>query len=130
MFAAWVECTHSEIERRASLLRKTAMRFAHATLVRTFEAWCESTQLAAEAQADREQRARTLVRQWLHRRESMTFGAWLSHAHSCKAIKRRAAYAIGPGRLLHMVMRTWVYVCHFSRLAPSQRLAHVLSRSD
>ena len=86
------------------------MRISHASLVRTFEAWCELMRMAAEEKAAREQRALAMAARWLSPYLSMTFIAWVEFVQRCTAIKTRAAYAIGPGRMISMAMRTWACV--------------------
>lgn len=83
------------------------MRLAYTTLVKTFDAWRGEALHAAEERAAREARALTMAAHLMNPYVGMTFAAWVEHVERCLEIKKRAAFAIGPGRLLHMVMRTW-----------------------
>jgi len=82
---------------------------AYACLVETFDAWRELMRMAAFGRSEREQLAIKLALQWRSPFMSLTFEAWQAYTKKNMEIKKRAAYAIGPGRILHMVMRTWAH---------------------
>ena len=102
-----VEAVHEELGRRQELLRRAAMRLVNASLVQTLDAWKQLVQLNLVERAQREQRAVAMYARWLFGTVAVCFQAWAEWKDDVRAIKRRAANAIGPGRLLHMCMRTW-----------------------
>jgi len=109
VFSEWARIVLDEVDRRATLLRKTAMKMAYASLVQTFEAWRELLKAAAVAREEREQLAKKMAGRMRNPFVWMCFEALRAHSARSVAIKQRAAYAIGPGRILHMVMRTWAH---------------------
>lgn len=109
VFSVWSASVGEAFDRRRNVLKKAAMRLAHATLVKTFDAWHSVQRQAVEARERREQLAVKMAARMRIPYVVMTFDAWASHVEKSVAIKKRAAYAIGPGRLKHIVMRTWAY---------------------
>ena len=108
-FAAWVASVAEEADRRAALLKKTAMRMANSCLVKTFEAWRDLLRLAAEEREAAEQRALKFALRLIAPYIGLCFEAWAEDVQRTKRIMRRAAHAIGPGRLLFVVFRTWAH---------------------
>lgn len=106
-FQAWAGYCGEETEKRLAQLRQAAMRMVHAALVQTFEAWVALVKQAYIERAEREQRALNLMQRMMHPYLVHTFEALKENREHNLAVKRKAAFAIGPGRLMHMVMRKW-----------------------
>ena len=85
------------------------MKLAYSTLVKTYEAWKQFTRDETQARLDREQHALRMAGRCFIPYVGLCFEAWVSQTATTIAIKKRAAFAIGPGRLLHMVIRTWAH---------------------
>ena len=100
---------HSQIARRAALVKRTGMRIAYATLFKTYDCWKLFTRQVIEEREDREQKALQMAGRWFSPMVGRCYDAWLSHTAAVVEIKRRAAFAMGPGRLLHISMRTWAH---------------------
>ena len=107
VFYAWAEMVGAEVARQDSLLRATANRLFRACLVQTYQKWRRLTAEAVAARLAREEAAVSLAISFLAPMVSKVFGAWRSWTSERRTRLARAAYAIGPARLLFMCMRTW-----------------------
>ena len=108
-FNAWAGYCGEETEKRMAQLRQAAMKIAYSCLVQTFAGWVEFVKLEYVERAEREARALNMAMRMMQPYVVWCFEALQTHCERAKAVKRKAAHAIGPGRLLHMVIRTWAH---------------------
>ena len=113
-FLTWRDTAVEAINERKEMFRK-ASNFAtqlfldreRHLLMMVFDAWRDQAQSSKHSRF----RASLIAARMLNSLLGRCFDAWLDyisiHVVEEKRILRRAAYAIGPGRLLALVFRTW-----------------------
>ena len=113
-FFTWRDAAVEAINERKEMFRK-ASNFAtqlfldreRHLLMMVFDAWRDQAQSSKHSRF----RASLIAARMLNSLLGRCFDAWLDyisiHVVEEKRILRRAAYAIGPGRLLALVFRTW-----------------------
>ena len=102
-FAAWYEAVEAALTARRELLQRVGNRLANRTATLAFERWREMV----EAQREQVGRARQLAGRMLNALSGRCFDSWRSFVAEQRRILHRAAYAIGPGRLLSIAYFTW-----------------------
>ena len=95
----------SELHSSRDLVLQRALRLrCRMTLRRAMVGWRGEARFAFEQRVAKG--GRVLAR-FARRLESLTFDGWCRFVQQKKAILGRAAYAIGPGRMLGACFRTW-----------------------
>ena len=100
-FAAWHEAVEAAVEAR----RKALLRLAMRTLVLAFERWKDQF----FEQKEQKDKMRQLMARMLNALLGRCFDGWVVFYEEQRRILRRAAYAMGPGRLLSIAYFTWSY---------------------
>ena len=102
-FDSWRNEVSATVSARRELLRNVANRVANRGLTLAFERW------KAQINEQKEQiaRAKQLAARMLNALTGRCFDGWVAFATEQKRILRRAAYAIGPGRILSVAYYTW-----------------------
>ena len=103
VFDAWHADVAATLSARRETLRRVGNRLANKTLSLAFERW------RAQVAEQKEQiaRARQLAARMLHELTGKCFDGWMRFANEQRRILRRAAFAIGPGRVLYLTFNTW-----------------------
>lgn len=102
-FEAWKEDVQATVRDRKELLRKIGNRVMNRTLALSFERWKGQI----DEQKEQIARAKQLAARMLNGLLGKCFDGWTAFATEQKRIMRRAAYAIGPGRILSVAYFTW-----------------------
>ena len=95
----------SELHSSRDLVLQRALRLrCRMTLRRAMVGWRGEARFAFEQRVAKGGR---ILARFARRLESLTFDGWCRFVQQKKAILGRAAYAIGPGRVLGACFRTW-----------------------
>ena len=108
-YTAWATYVKETLEERYSCLTRVTARMMHKSLALTFDMWVDATRQSIIEKAEREHRLVQLAALWMSPLLASTFQAWIDLVSDNREIKAKAAYSIGPGRLLHMCLRTWAH---------------------
>jgi len=110
-FDMWHSNVLADQARRKALLQKIGNRIANRTSTLAFDRW--KSQIAE--QKSQTQRARQLAARMLYAMVGRCFDGWMKFIDWQRRIFRRAAYAIGPGRLLSMAIYSWIVMVREAR---------------
>lgn len=100
---AWHEAVVDIVHSRNETLRHAVNLLANRVLSLSFDCWVEQVQKKKTVLEN----CRRLAGRLLHALTGKCFDAWLEYIAEQRRVFWRAAYAIGPGRLLSLAYRTW-----------------------
>lgn len=102
-FTIWQDWVVETVTARNEALRRVANRIGNRALTLAFDTWVEQIDEKKRKMAN----ARHLAARMLNALTGKCFDGWVTYVEEKHRILRRAAYAIGPGRLVYMVFQTW-----------------------
>ena len=102
-FEAWRDDVQATVNSRREVLRRVSNRMVNRTLTLAFERWKGQVVEQKQQIARAKQHAARMINGLLGK----CFDAWTAFEKELKRIKRRATYAIGPGRILFITYSTW-----------------------
>ena len=103
-FDAWTDAVADARASRVERLRGAAGRLLHRTAALAFGGWRDGARAQVE---ERHATLAAVVQRMMNRLACFAFDEWVTWLARRTEVKRRAAYAIGPGRLQGLVWRTW-----------------------
>ena len=103
-FGAWAEHVEAVRRFRQGLLTRAATRLAHRGVAIAFSQWAD---LVRSARQRREELYAHAARHLINHTAAAALDAWVRYVEGKREVLRRAAFAIGPGRLLAICFRTW-----------------------
>ena len=121
---AWHDFIFRELDHRETVVASAVALRGKQTLTTCLRAWRTEVRSAIELRAQQNRKAILRLR---NRVAFGAFEAWRDFLRMKRAVLKKAAYAIGPGRLLAVCLRTWaVNVAEAKEEAARQKMVRVV----
>ena len=106
-FEAWREAVEHSVSTRSENLRHAGNLLVNRASALAFRSWREAVEEIKEHREQQMTQARQMAGRMLNSLSGRCFDAWCRQIEEQKRIFKRAAHAIGPGRLLWLSFSTW-----------------------